>query len=160
MTFTTEVRTEPQSNETLRKTITTEVIQTEIQQKSLIADPSARNDFEFSSRNFIDWIDSIERLLDEKQLARNPLNERLEIVQEVKTKYLSYDEQFKALIRAGNGKTEQLREGQRTRRTSFRLFSFQLASIFTITNRRCRSSSGVGRRCSNRFFIANAKSIR
>lgn len=112
MSYTSKVDTKPQNgSETVTKTITTEVFHTEILKSTLPADQTMKNDFEFSSRNFSDWMDQIERILDEKELNQRPKAERLEIVQEIKRKYISYDEQFKTLIRTGNAKTEQMKEG-------------------------------------------------
>ncbi|CAF1230460.1 unnamed protein product [Rotaria magnacalcarata] len=69
-----------------------------------------KSDFDLSARKYIDWIENIERILNEKHL--NPLkpSERKEIIQEVKTKYLSYDDQFKVLVQTGNVITKQLKD--------------------------------------------------
>lgn len=82
MNFTSQIRTEPQfDSETVKKTITTEVIQTEISQSRLAPDQRTRYDFDASARKFIDWMDSIERILDDKQSNRIPAVERQEIIQ-------------------------------------------------------------------------------
>ncbi|CAM2708186.1 unnamed protein product [Rotaria socialis] len=69
-----------------------------------------KSDFDLSARKYIDWIENIERILKEKLL--NPLkpNEREEIIQEVKTKYLSYDDQLKVLVQTGNVIAKQLKD--------------------------------------------------
>lgn len=112
MSFSSKVKTEPQNgSETVTKTITTEVVHTEILQNRLTSEQTMKNDFELSSRNFSDWMDQIERVLDEKELNRRLPVERLGFIQEIKRKYFTYDEQFKTLIRTGNAKTEQMKEG-------------------------------------------------
>ncbi|CAF3539694.1 unnamed protein product [Rotaria sordida] len=69
-----------------------------------------KSDFDLSARKYIDWIDNIERILDEKSVNQLQLHEREHIIQEVKTKYLSYDDQFKVLIQTGNVITKQLKD--------------------------------------------------
>ncbi|CAF3430971.1 unnamed protein product [Rotaria sp. Silwood1] len=69
-----------------------------------------KSDFDLSARKYIDWIDNIERILAEKPSKQLQSNERELIIQEVKTKYLSYDDQFKVLIQTGNIITKQLKD--------------------------------------------------
>jgi hypothetical protein len=57
-------------------------------------------------------MDSIERILDNKQSTNLKTTDRQEIIQEIKSKYISYDDQFKELILTGHIITKQLREGK------------------------------------------------
>ncbi|UJR26821.1 hypothetical protein I4U23_008134, partial [Adineta vaga] len=67
----------------------------------------AKLEFDVSARKYIDWIDSIERILSEK--VSNSA-EQQNIIQEVKTKYVSYDDQFKSLIQTGIAITKELKD--------------------------------------------------
>ncbi|CAF1601383.1 unnamed protein product [Adineta ricciae] len=64
-------------------------------------------EFDVSARKYVDWIDSIERILSEKP---SNTEERKNIIQEVKTKYVSYDDQFKSLIETGIAITKELKD--------------------------------------------------
>ena len=100
----------------VQTTITTTVEETTVNKRQLDQDITVQQDFELSARKYIDWIDSIERILDDKQSSNLRISERHDIIQEVKAKYVSYDEQFKALVQTGNTITQQLNDG----RTIFR----------------------------------------
>lgn len=91
-----------------------------------------KSDFDLSARKYLDWIDSIERILNEKSAQHVSIKDRREIievkrrrkirrdkekksfvffVQEVKTKYSSYDEQFQHLLQTGHVLIGQLTDG-------------------------------------------------
>jgi hypothetical protein len=101
----------PESN-TVEKTITTIVEETTIKKRKIDNDNTLKHNFDLSARKFIDWMDSIERILDNKQSNNLKTTDRQEIIQEIKSKYISYDEQFKELILTGHIVTKQLREGK------------------------------------------------
>ncbi|CAF5148791.1 unnamed protein product, partial [Rotaria magnacalcarata] len=101
----TQVKTNSKpENDTIQQTIITTVEETTVEQRKIPHDNSLRQEFDLSARKFIDWMDSIEKIIDEKQLNNQSRND------EVKTKYLSYDDQFKALIQTGLTITKQLKE--------------------------------------------------
>ncbi|CAF3292012.1 unnamed protein product [Rotaria socialis] len=107
----TKVKTNSKpENDTIQQTIITTVEETTVEQRKIPHDNSLRQEFDLSARKFIDWMDSIEKILDDKQLNNLNRNDVQDIVQEVKTKYLSYDDQFKALIQTGLTITKQLKE--------------------------------------------------
>ncbi|CAF4861262.1 unnamed protein product, partial [Rotaria sp. Silwood1] len=99
-------------NDTIHQTIITTVEETTVEQRKIPNDNTLKQDFDLSARKFIDWIDSIEKILDDRQLNNLNRNDVQEIVQEVKTKYLSYDDQFKSLIQSGNIITKQLKDAK------------------------------------------------
>ncbi|CAF3672349.1 unnamed protein product [Rotaria sordida] len=98
-------------NDTIQQTIITTVEETTVERK-IPSDNASKQDFDLSARKFIDWIDSIEKILDDRQLNNLNRNDVQEIVQEVKTKYLSYDDQFKSLVQTGNIITKQLKDAK------------------------------------------------
>ncbi|CAF1587705.1 unnamed protein product [Rotaria magnacalcarata] len=107
----TQVKTNSKpENDTIQQTIITTVEETTVEQRKIPHDNSLRQEFDLSARKFIDWMDSIEKIIDEKQLNNQSRNDVQDTVQEVKTKYLSYDDQFKALIQTGLTITKQLKE--------------------------------------------------
>ena len=108
----------------VQTTITTTVEETTVNKRQLDLDITFKQDFDLSARKYIDWIDSIERILDDKQSSNLRINERQEIIQEVKAKYVSYDEQFKALVQTGNTITRQLSDGRTIPRCRLTLFFF------------------------------------
>lgn len=67
-----------------------------------------KSDFDLSARKYLDWIDSIERILNEKSSLNVSLKDRQEIIEEVKAKYASYDEQFQHLLQTGRYLIEQI----------------------------------------------------
>ena len=100
------------------------------EKKRLEGESSVKAEFDQSARKYLDWIDNIERILDDKSADQAQPNERREIIQvglsirnsssldrpidrlqEVKTKYFSYDEQFQNLLQTGHLITRQLEEG-------------------------------------------------
>ncbi|CAF3670938.1 unnamed protein product [Adineta steineri] len=118
--LTTETHTKS-DNDLIQKTITTTIEETTTttyeesddsikKSKDNENENIAKLDFDVSARKYIDWIDSIERILDEKPLNQVQIDERQNIIQEVKTKYLSYDDQFKTLIQTGNIITKELKD--------------------------------------------------
>jgi hypothetical protein len=70
----------PESN-IVQKTITTTVEETTIKKRKIDNDNTLKHDFDLSARKYVDWIDSIERILDEKQPNNLQTNERQEIIQ-------------------------------------------------------------------------------
>ncbi|CAF2636063.1 unnamed protein product [Rotaria sp. Silwood2] len=98
--------------DTIQQTIITTVEETTVEQRKIPNDNTLKQDFDLSARKFIDWIDSIEKILDDRQLNSINRNDVQEIVQEVKTKYLSYDDQFKNLMQTGNIITKQLKDAK------------------------------------------------
>jgi len=67
-----------------------------------------KSDFDLSARKYLDWIDSIERILNEKSSQNVVVKDRQEIIEEVRVKYSSYDEQFQHLLQTGRYLLEQL----------------------------------------------------
>lgn len=121
------------------KVVRTEVIDTEIIQRPVTYDTTSKQDFDSSARNFLDWIDSIERILDEKQSNEFDLIKRHEIVQEAKLKYISYDEQFKSLMQTGHTLTKQLEDGLNN---ITNLFIITFCSFsFLFSSRKCSRTS-------------------
>jgi hypothetical protein len=82
LNFVSNIRTELQpESETIKTIITTEVEETKISQRNLVNESTSKHEFDLSARKFIDWMDSIERILDSKQSNQFTANERQEIVQ-------------------------------------------------------------------------------
>jgi hypothetical protein len=92
------------------------VEETTIKKRKIDNDNTLKYSFDLSARKFLDWIDIIEKILADKQGNNSKANERQETIQEIKLKYLTYDEQFKELMQQGNTITKELKEGK--------LFSF------------------------------------
>lgn len=70
----------PESN-TLEKTITTVLEETTIKKRKIDVENTLQYDFDLSARKFIDWMDSIERILDDKQATSLKITDRQEIIQ-------------------------------------------------------------------------------
>ena len=70
----------PESN-ALQKTITTVLEETTIKKRKIDGDNTLKYTFDLSARKFIDWMDSIERILDEKQPTNLKITDRQEIIQ-------------------------------------------------------------------------------
>lgn len=117
LNFATSVQTNVKpGSDTVEKTITTVVEETTIKKRKIDNDNTLKYSFDLSARKFLDWIDIIEKILADKQGNNSKPNERQETIQEIKLKYLTYDEQFKELMQQGNTITKELKEGK--------LFSF------------------------------------
>ncbi len=99
-------------SDTIEKTITTIVEETTVKKRRISSGNSLQHNFDLAARKFIDWMDSIERILDSKQSTNLKTTDRQEIIQEVKAKYISYDDQFKELVFNGHTVTKQLKEGK------------------------------------------------
>ncbi len=67
--------------DTVEQTITTIFEETTIKQRKLGNDNTFRHDFDLSARKFIDWIDSIERILADKETNSLKSSERQDIIQ-------------------------------------------------------------------------------
>lgn len=70
----------PGSN-TVEKTVTTIVEETIIKKRKIDGDNTLKHNFDLSARKFIDWMDSIERILDDKQSTQLKITDRQEIIQ-------------------------------------------------------------------------------
>ncbi|CAF3569697.1 unnamed protein product [Adineta steineri] len=113
LNFETSVKTNIRPNsDTVEKTITTIVEETTIKKRKIDIENSLKHEFDLSARKFLDWIDSIERILAAKETNNLKANERKEIVKEVKNKYISYDDQFKALLQTGNTITKEFKDAK------------------------------------------------
>ena len=99
-------------SDTIEKTITTIVEETTIKKRRLDSENTLQQNFKNSAGKFIDWMDSIERILDSKHSSTLNITDRQEIIQEIKAKYISYDDQFKELVLNGHTVTKQLKEGK------------------------------------------------
>ncbi|CAF1382430.1 unnamed protein product [Adineta steineri] len=68
---------------------------------------SMKSDFDLSAKKHIEWIDNIERILNEEL----QLEEHEDIIRNVKITYILYDDDhFKEFIQTGNNITEQLKD--------------------------------------------------
>ena len=68
-------------NDITKKMIITEVEETEIKQRAIHIDNTAKQDFDISAGKFIDWINSIERILSDRYSYNLNPNEIQNIVQ-------------------------------------------------------------------------------
>lgn len=67
--------------DTIEHTIITTVEETTVEKRKVSNDNTLKQDFDLSARKFIDWIDSIERILDDRQSYNLNPNDLQQIVQ-------------------------------------------------------------------------------
>ena len=65
----------------MEKTVTTIIEETMIKKRKIDGDNTLKHNFDLSARKFIDWMDSIERILDDKQSTHLKITDRQEIIQ-------------------------------------------------------------------------------
>lgn len=101
----------PEENITV-KVIKTVIEDVQVVKKPIVSNASLENDFDLAAKNFVEWIDKIERILEEKHDQSIDVARRQEIVEDIKTKYFSYNDQFQNLVQNGNALTKQMKDGK------------------------------------------------
>lgn len=101
----------PEENITV-KVIKTVLEDVQVVKKPIVSNASLENDFDLAAKNFVEWIDKIERILEEKHDQSIDVARRQEIVEDIKTKYFSYNDQFQNLVQNGNALTKQMKDGK------------------------------------------------
>lgn len=78
---TSQVKVEIQSGSTSEETSKTNVDDSKAKKRKVQTENNLKGEFDLSARKYLDWIDNIERILDEKPSQSSESSKRQEIIQ-------------------------------------------------------------------------------